>query len=56
MKLSETALLEIVEILRKGLEELRDVSVDLREYDLEQDKDGKLTLSKKYLAAKGRLI
>lgn len=46
MKLDEVALLEIVEILRKGLTELVDVSDLLRNLELEETQEGKLTVKK----------
>lgn len=45
MKLSPDALIAIIEILRKSLVEAQDVSELLRNLDLEQSADGKLTLS-----------
>lgn len=59
MKLAENALLEVVEILRKGLSEGTDVSEMLRELDLQVEKakgESLLKLSDKYLAARGRVL
>ena len=54
MKLSSDAMLEIVDIMRRGLAEKRDVSENLRELDLEKSDDDLLRLSDTYLADKGR--
>lgn len=59
MKLAENVLLEVVEILRKGLTEGVDVSDSLRELDLAVDKTVDtpvLKLSDKYLASRGRVF
>ncbi len=53
MKLSKTALLEIVEIIREGLAEGKDISDGLRQLDLyvthADDVVGELDLTKEYL-------
>ena len=62
MKLSENVLLEIVEIVRVGLTEEKDVSDMLRSLDLVPDKKegttvaDSLKLSDKYLAERGRVF
>ena len=45
MKLANDALIRIIEILRQGLMEEKDVSELLRELDLEQDSSGCLRVS-----------
>ena len=45
MKLADDVLLEIIEILRKGLVEEMDVSQLLRKLDLSPNSNGKLSLS-----------
>lgn len=46
MKLADDALLMLVEIFRRGILELKDISQDLRDIDLVEDSEGKLTLRK----------
>lgn len=45
MKLADDALIRIIEILRQGLMENKDISDLLRELDLEQNSQGKLGVS-----------
>jgi hypothetical protein len=45
MKLADEALIRIIEIFRQGLMDNKDVSVLLRELDLERNASGKLTVS-----------
>lgn len=45
MKLANDALIRIIEILRQGLMEEKDVSELLRELELEQDSSGRLCVS-----------
>ena len=55
MKLGKDVLLEIVDLVRKGLVENRDISEELRALDLEESADHRgLLLSDAYLANKGR--
>lgn len=56
MKLAEISLLEVVSIVRDGLINGDDISEKLRNIDLEADRDGRLTLTKPYLEASGRVI
>lgn len=44
MKLADDTLLMIVDIFRKGIVEMKDISQDLRDLDLIEDSEGKLTL------------
>jgi hypothetical protein len=44
MKLADDSLLMLVEIFRRGVIELKDISQDLRDLDLVENKEGKLTL------------
>lgn len=46
MKLADDALVMLVEIFRSGIVELKDISQDLRDLDLIEDSEGKLTLKK----------
>jgi hypothetical protein len=45
MKLADDALIRIIEILRQGLMENKDISDLLRSLDLEQNTEGKLGVS-----------
>jgi hypothetical protein len=45
MKLADDALIRIIEIFRRGLMDNKDVSVLLRELDLEKNEIGKLAVS-----------
>lgn len=45
MKLADNALIRIIEILRQGLMENKDISDLLRTLELEPDADGKLSVS-----------
>ena len=59
MKLGEDVLLEIVEIVRTGLSEGKDISDLLRDMDLDVDDSAlvdKLVLSPAYRARKGRVV
>lgn len=47
MKLADDALIRIIEILRQGLMEEKDISDLLRNLDLEQNLHGKLSVSSK---------
>lgn len=47
MKLADDALIRIIEILRQGLMEQKDISDLLRRLDLELDSSGKLAVSSK---------
>lgn len=52
MKLDKWVLLEVMDIVRSGLTEQKDVSDLLRNIDLVEDEPGLLTLSKKYVDSK----
>ena len=56
MKLADSVLLEIVDILRIGISEGKDISEMLRELDLEPSTDEKLELSEEYRVKKGRVV
>jgi hypothetical protein len=47
MKLADDALLMLVEIFRRGILEMGDVSQAMRDLDLIEDSEGKLTLKHK---------
>lgn len=48
MKLADNALLEIIDIVREGISEGRDISQMLRDLDLSSTDDGRLGLSSTY--------
>ena len=50
MKLANDVLVEIIDIVRKGLVEQKDISDLLRDLDLEKDQSDKLCLTDKYKA------
>ena len=55
MKLDKDALVEIVSIIQDGLSQMKDISQQLRDLDLEQSDDPQfLRLSDSYLELKGR--
>jgi hypothetical protein len=49
VKLAEETLLHILDIFRKGIVELRDMSQDLRDLELIQGDDGKLHVNQEQL-------
>lgn len=49
MKLAEDALLQILDIFRKGIIEMRDMSQDLRDLELKVGNDGKLYVNREQL-------
>lgn len=51
MKLAEETLLHILDIFRKGIVELRDMSQDLRDLELVQGNDGKLHVNRETLTS-----
>lgn len=56
MKLAKDVLVEIIDIVRTGLSEGKDISELLREMDLVIDLDGQVALSGDYKARKGRVV
>lgn len=59
MKLSDEVLVEIVDIVRTGLVEQKDISDLLRDLDLQVDDDqliDRLVLTSAYKARKGRAV
>jgi len=52
MKLAPDSLLEIVAIIQKGLLMQTDISDELRNLDLQENEDGKLSLSDEYQASR----
>lgn len=54
MKLGADALIEIMDIVRRGLTEMKDISELLRDLDLESKEEKVLSLSLDYLVSKGR--
>lgn len=56
MKLAEDSLIEIVDIVREGLVEGKDISQMLRDLDLSTTIDGRLGLSKTYNRQSGQLF
>jgi hypothetical protein len=55
MKLADEVLVEIVDIVRTGLVEQKDISDLLRDLDLQVDKDQKLVLTEAFKSRKGRV-
>lgn len=53
MKLGKTVLVEIVDVVQRGILEMRDVSELLRELEV-VERDGEVELSDEYLIARGR--
>lgn len=54
MKLDETVLVELIDIVLHGITKMKDVSEELRELDLVVSENGNLTLSEEYKAKERR--